>query len=179
MTGRIPRKRRELVFGSSVVVAGLALIALCLLPCLFPQTEPLSLFPTGKQEAFFYDLFGIIGGFWLLTWVAAVNRWMNVAKFGQWLGIILLCVDQSTLALIWRFVLQQPSMLTELLWLPPLLLQLYLTGFFVGMFTLPSLTESGNHSLTGLGTLMVLLPWLFGAEAAILGVAVLNAVVAH
>jgi hypothetical protein len=174
LTDRVPRERREKVFGISVLAAGFAIASLCLTRQVFPGAMPEALLPTPEQERFFFDLFGLIGGSWLLCWVSAVNQWKTMSRVGQWLGIILLCVDQSTLSLLWRSLLNDQLLTTSGLWVAPLVLQVFLLGYFFGFFTLPALTTAGNFRLTGLGTLMLLLPWLFGAEAVISGARILN-----
>jgi len=138
------------------------------MPLIFVDCIPQSLFRAALEERFFFDMFGFISGFWLLSWVGAINEWWGIAKVGQWLGIILLCLDQAIFVQIWRAIISEPAMVNGL-WIAPLLLQCYLLGCFLGFFILPSLTRSGNKSLTGLATLVLLLPWLFGRDEIVLG----------
>lgn len=169
MKGQISRERREIVFGTAVLLAGYAITSLCLMPLFFSDLEPHGLFPTAAQEKFFFDLFGLIGGCWLLSWVSAVNDWSGMSRVGQWLGIILLCVDEAILISIWRTFVSYSGPLALGIWIAPVLLQTYLLGCFFGFFTMPALTRSGNRTLTGLGTLVLLLPWLFGRDAIVTG----------
>lgn len=135
---------------------------------LLGETAPRPLFSTFQQEQFFFDLFGMIFACWLLSWVCAVNDWAPWAKVGQWLGITLLCVDQAILVMVWRELSHQEN-IAEGMWAAPLILQCYLVGCFFGFFTLPNLTRSGNRTLTGLGSLLLLLPWLIGRDMVISG----------
>ena len=161
-------KRRESVFGISVLISGLAMTSLCVMPTLLMDTLKEPLLPHADQEDLFFRIFGIICGMWLLCWVSALNNWKIAAKTGQWGGIILLCAEQALMAGIWRYTLPHFSDFIGA-WLSPLIVQIYLLGLFFGFFTLPGLTQNGNHRLTGLGTLVLLLPWLFGRDAVIAG----------
>lgn len=161
--------RRSLVFGVSMAAAGGAIFVLCLIPLFAPYTLPKSLFPDPLQEGFFFDLIGWISGCWLFSWISASCGWQRLARVGQWLGIILLCVDQAILIGLWKAFSDYANFLTGGLWLAPLLLQLFFLGYFFGFFTLPELTNSGNRTLTGLGTMAVLLPWLLGRNAIVIG----------
>jgi hypothetical protein len=161
-------KRREGVFGIAVLLAGLSIIGLCLMPLLLLDTAPKPLFPTSQQEHFFFDLFGLIFACWLLSWVSALNDWKQMAKAAQWLGVILLSIDQAVLVVVWKELPTLHSIPIGM-WLAPLILQTYLIGCFLGFFTLPNLTRAKNLSLTGLGTLLLLLPWLCGRDLVIIG----------
>lgn len=161
--------RRSLIFGASMFSAGLAILLFCLVPLFSPYAVPRSLFPDPFQEQFFFDLIGWIGGCWLFTWICALNSWQRLARVGQWLGIILLCVDQSILIGLWAAFAEYKDFLSDGLYLAPFTLQLFFLGYFLGFFTLPSLTDSGNRTITGLGTLAVLLPWLLGRDAIVMG----------
>lgn len=161
-------KRREGIFGMAVLLAGLAIVALCLMPILLTDTAAQPLFPTSQQERFFFDLFGMIFACWLLSWVSALNGWMHVARAAQWLGIILLCVDEAIIVLLLRQSIAIESMPVGA-WLAPLMVQTYLVGCFFGFFTLPSLTRDGNKTLTGLATLLLLLPWLCARDLVVSG----------
>lgn len=161
-------KRREGIFGVAVLLAGFAIIGLCLMPMVLSDTAPRPLFATQQQEQFFFDLFGMIFACWLLSFICALNEWKPMAKAGQWLGIVLLCIDQAVLVVVWRDLATQVSVPVGM-WLAPLMLQMYLVGCFLGFFTLPNLTQSGNRTLTGLGTLLLLLPWLFGRDLVVTG----------
>lgn len=161
--------RRSVVFGSSLAAAGLAIVIFCLIPLFNVNCVPKSLFPDPLQEGFFFDLIGWIGGCWLFTWVSALNSWRRLARVGQWLGIVLLCVDQSILIGIWAAFSEFSGFLTGGLWIGPAILQVFFLGYFLGFFILPTLTSSGNKTLTGLGTLAVLLPWLLGRDAIVMG----------
>jgi len=161
--------RRAMVFGVSLAAAGIAIVIFCLIPLFNVNCVPKSLFPDVLQEQFFFGLIGWISGCWLFTWICALNSWKRLARVGQWLGIILLCVDQSILIGIWRAFSEFPGFLSGGLWMGPAILQVFFLGYFMGFFTLPSLTSSGNHRLTGLGTMAVLLPWLLGRDAIVLG----------
>lgn len=159
--------RRQAVFGASVLVAGLSIVNLLLIPLIFTECTPQPLFDTLQQEEFFFDLFGFIGACWLLTWIAALNHWKAASKLGQWLGIIFLCLDQVNLIIVARLMMTEHS--ANGLWIGPFLLQMYMLGSFFGFFTLPGLTKDGNRTLTGLGTLLLLLPWLIGRNQIISG----------
>lgn len=169
------------MFGASVLLAGLAIVNLLVIPMIFAQpdhrsqfsTTAHSLFGTTQQQIFFFDLFGFIGACWLLTWISALNSWSATAKFGQWLGIIFLCIDQVNLIIVCKLMMNDHSTVPGL-WIAPVLLQLYLLGSFFGFFTLPGLTRDGNRTLTGLGTLVLLLPWLIGRNQIISGTECLN-----
>lgn len=145
------------------MLAGFSIIGLCLMPYLLADTSPIPLFPTSPQEKFFFDVFGLIFACWLLCWVSALNEWKQMARAAQWLGIILLCSDEAVLVIVWRDLLHQEQMPIGL-WLSPLILQCYLVGCFLGFFTLPGLTKAGNRTLTGLATLLILLPWLMASN---------------
>lgn len=165
--------RRQIVFGSSVLSAGLATIGLIIVPMVCSDKfDPQFLFHTLEQENFFFDIFGFIGAAWLLTWVAATIGWQTVSKFSQWLGLLLLSVDQVNLMLIWRLA-ADPSKAPGF-WLTAAVLQMYLIGAFFGLFTLPGLTRDGNRKLTGLGTLLLLLPWVVGRNEIVRGAHFLN-----
>lgn len=175
MTGRISQKRRESIFGTATLVAGFAITNLCLMPLFFSESVPHSLFRSLLEERFFFDMFGFISGFWLLSWVSSLNEWWGLSKIGQWLGIIALCVDQAIFVQIWRYLFTMKSDLyISGVWIAPFLLQCYMVGCFFGFFTLPSLTRSGNKTLTGLATLVLLLPWLFARDQIVLGTQFLN-----
>lgn len=165
---RLLAKRREGVFGIAVLLAGFAITNLCFVPIVITNSLPHSLFPTLQQEEFFFDLFGFISGCWLLCWVSAVNDWTNMARVSQWLGIILLCLDQAVMIELWMNVGHDGGSHMAI-WLAPFLIQTYLAGCFFGFFTLPALTQQGNRTLTGLGTLVLLLPWLFGRDSVVAG----------
>ncbi len=162
------QERRTGIFGIAVLLAGLAIVFLCLMPILLADTAPVSLFPTPQQEHYFFDMFGMIFACWLLSWVSAINGWNQMAKAAQWLGIILLSLDQAVLVAVWGELLRQDSLPIGM-WFAPLVLQTYLLGCFFGFFTLPDLTRSGNRTLTGMGTLLLLLPWLFGRDLVVSG----------
>ncbi len=159
--------RRQAVFGASVLLAGFSIVNLLVIPMLITQPNPHLIFGTSHQQVFFFDLFGFIGACWLLTWIAALNSWSATAKFGQWLGIVFLCIDQVNLIVAAKLMMNDHA--TAGLWLAPVLLQLYLLGSFFGFFTLPGLTRDGNRTLTGLGTLVLLLPWLIGRNQIVSG----------
>jgi hypothetical protein len=164
---RILKKRREGVFGIAVMLAGIAITTLCLMPYVITYSNPQTLLPTFQQEKFFFDLFGIVCGCWLLSWVCAVNEWEGMSRVGQWLGITLLCVDEAIMLEVWSEAFRQPPTLAA--FLAPALVQTYLMGCFFAFFTLPALTRSGNRTLTGLGTLVLILPWLLGHESVVVG----------
>ncbi|MBX9687866.1 MAG: hypothetical protein K2X27_14265 [Candidatus Obscuribacterales bacterium] len=149
-------------------MAGFSIVSLCFCPILFSQTVPESLFSTQQQEEFFFGLFGFISASWLLCWVASLNYWTQTAKLGQWLGLIFLCLDQVNLLAIWRALSETGSLLNGL-WIAPTIIQVYMIGSFFGFFTLPGLTRDGNRTLTGLGTLALLLPWLVARDVIIAG----------
>ena len=161
------RGRRQAVFGASVLLAGLSIVNLLVIPMVVTDCTPQSLFATLQQENFFFDIFGFIAACWLLTWIAALNNWFAAAKLGQWMGIIFLCLDQVNLIVVARLMMNEHC--ASGLWLAPALLQLYLCGSFFGFFTLPGLTRDGNRTLTGLGTLLLLLPWLIGRNQIVSG----------
>jgi hypothetical protein len=160
--------RRSVLFGASLSLSGLAIVILCLVPLFITYGTPKSIFPDLPQEEFFFDLIGWIGGAWLFTWVSALNGWRRLARVGQWLGIILLCLDQAILIGVWSAFTGYKDFWAAL-YVVPALLQVFFLGYFMGFFILPSLTNSGNRILTGLGTLAVLLPWLLGRDAIVLG----------
>jgi hypothetical protein len=171
-------KRREKIFGTAVLLAGLSIIGLCVMPYVLADTAPLPIFPTVQQEKFFFDVFGMIFACWLLSWVAALNEWFGVARSAQWLGIILLSSDQAVLVNVWRDVANQVQIQVPIgLWLAPLMLQTYLVGCFLGFFTLPGLTRAGNRTLTGLATLLILLPWLVASDLVRVGAEYLHGLV--
>jgi hypothetical protein len=166
--------RRQAVFGASVLMAGFSILALCVFPLFFAaRTDPQSLFSTPLQERFFFELFGFISAAWLLCWVSSVNNWSIGAKLGQWLGLVFLCIDQVNLIAIWKG-LAEAEFLSKGMWITPAFLQVYLFGSFFGFFTLPGLTRDGDRSLTGLGTLALLLPWLVARDQIIEGTQYLN-----
>lgn len=177
MVGEIARTalamRRQAVFGFAVLLAGVSCLTLSLVPVLGPDCTPRSLFGTQLEEKFFFDLFGIISACWLCCWVASINDWRGRARFFQWLGIIVLCLIQVDLLVLWK-LLTQYKMLAGGAILAPLMIQLYVVGCFFGFFTLPGLTSFGNKTLTGLGTLAVLLPWLIGRNEIVYGSQYLN-----
>lgn len=160
--------RRESVFGASVLMAGFSIAVLCFCPLLFAKASPEPLFFSGQQENFFFGLFGFISACWLLCWVSTLNSWSVTAKLGQWLGLLFLCVDQSNLLIVWK-TLADTGCLLQGLWIAPMFIQVYLFGSFFGFFTLPGLTKDGNHTLTGLGTLALLLPWLIARDEIVTG----------
>jgi len=162
-------RRRQIVFAISISLAGLAISSLCLVPSFYPLAHPRSMFPSVLQEQFFFDLFGWIGGAWLLSWVSALSGWRGVARIGQWTGIVILSLDQVVLLSLWQVMSGYLNFTSSSLWWLPALLQCFFVGYFLAFFTMPSLTLSGNRSLTGLGTLALLLPWLLGRQALILG----------
>ncbi len=86
----------------------------------------------------------------------------------QWSGLLFLCVDQATLIAVWRVIAESGIMMNGI-WFVPAILQCYLIGTFFGFFTLPGLTRDGNRTLTGLGTLALLLPWLIGRNEIVAG----------
>lgn len=168
-------KRREGIFGMAVLLAGLAIIALCLMPILLQDTPPRPLFPTYQQERFFFDLFGLIFACWLLSWVSALNDWSHMARAAQWLGIILLCIDEAIIV-VFFFESTASENIPIGTWLAPLMVQTYLIGCFFGFFTLPSLTRDGNKTLTGLSTLLLLLPWLCARDLVVSGAEYLHGI---
>jgi hypothetical protein len=166
--------RRQTVFGASVLLAGFAIVNLLAIPLIFVlERSPHTFFHTSQQEIFFFDLFGFVSACWLLTWISALNNWSATAKFGQWLGIVFLCIDQVSLIVVSKLMLNEHST-NGGVWIAPALLQLYLWGSFFGFFTLPGLTRDGNRTLTGLGTLVLLLPWLIGRNQIVSGTEWLN-----
>jgi hypothetical protein len=160
--------RRQTVFGASVLTAGFSIAALCFCPILFSHYVPAALFFSAQQENFFYSLFGFISAAWLLCWVSSLNSWPAFAKLGQWLGLVFLCVDQVSLLGVWKSI-AEVAFLAQGLWVAPLILQIYLSCSFLGFFTLPGLTRDGNRTLTGLGTLALLLPWLVARDEIVAG----------
>jgi hypothetical protein len=99
-----------------------------------------------------------------------------MARAAQWLGIVLLCSDEAVLVLMLREMVHQVDPPIGM-WLAPLILQVYLVGCFLGFFILPSLTRAGNRTLTGLATLLLLLPWLVGSELVVTGAEYLHGLV--
>ncbi|MBI4534012.1 MAG: hypothetical protein HY711_08685 [Candidatus Melainabacteria bacterium] len=162
-------QRRQIVFAAAVGIAGLSISLLCLVPLFIRDVATKSLFADLLQESFFFDIVGWIGGCWLLSWVSALSQWRKMARLGQWLGIVLLCLDQVVLLAVWKALSLCHNNSIDGLWLAPALLQACFLGYFFGFFTMPALTLSGNRTLTGLGALAVLLPWLLGRQAIILG----------
>lgn len=167
-------RRRQVVFGVAVTLAGLAISMLCLMPSVLSPAQPVSLFSDSLQEQFFFDIFGWIGGCWLLCWVCAYCDWKGMCRVGQWLGIFLLCVDQVVLFGVWRSLSGYQNFYSSAVWLTPSVIELFFLGYFLAFFTMPALTISGRVSLTGLGTLAVLLPWLLGRDAVVLGTQVMR-----
>lgn len=141
---------------------------LCLMPTVLASVPAQTLLPTFQQERFFFDLFGIVCACWLVCWVTALNDWPTVARAAQWLGIIILSIDEAILLSVWNEAFLHPPQ-NLVVWLAPLLVQTYLMGCFFAFFTLPALTASGNRRLTGLGTLVLILPWLLGHDYIIAG----------
>lgn len=166
--------RRQAVFSASVLLASFSIFSLCFCPIIFPIASTSTLFPTEQQESFFFDLFGFIGASWLLCWVATINEWTQASKLGQWLGLLFLCVDQVALIAVWNSAASDQVLFG--FWIPPMFLQVYLLGSFFGFFTLPGLTKDGNRSLTGLGTLAILMPWLVARDEIIAGTQVLHGI---
>lgn len=160
--------RRQSVFGASVLLAGFSIASLCFCPLVLSQSSPESLFFSKQQEEFFFSLFGFASACWLLCWVSALNSWTQMSKLAQWMGLLFLCIDQVNLLAIWNALLGTGH-LFQGLWLSPSLIQTYLLGSFFGFFTLPGLTSEGNKTLTGLGTLALLLPWLIARNEIIAG----------
>lgn len=165
--------RRHAVFGASVLTAGISIASLCFCPILFADSMSESLFYSQQQERFFFDLFGFISASWLLCWVSTLNSWKSLAKVGQWCGLVFLCVDQVNLLVVWKLLSTTGLMLSGF-WIAPTFIQVYLLGSFFGFFTLPGLTRDGNRSLTGLGTLTLLLPWLVARDQVVLGTQILH-----
>lgn len=168
--------RRQVVFGSAVLMAGLATASFLFVPWIVSDKfDPQYLFHTAEQESFFFDILGFISASWLLTWVACLIGWQTVAKFGQWLGLVMLCINQVNVMLIWRIAADPAQEVAHPgMWLTAGLLQLYLIGLFFGLFTLPGLTNDGNRKLTGLGTLLLMIPWVIGRHEIIRGAHCLN-----
>lgn len=155
-------------------MAGFSILALCIFPLVFAlHVIPESLFSTPHQERFFFELFGFISAAWLLCWVSSVNNWSIGAKLGQWLGLLFLCIDQVNLLVIWK-AFAEAECFAKGIWIAPAFLQVYLFGSFFGFFTLPGLTRDGDRSLTGLGSLALLLPWLIARDQIIEGTRYLN-----
>ena len=168
-------KRRESVFGVAVLLAGLAVSSLCVMPTLLSADTPRHLFlPTLPQEQSFFDILGMSCGCWLLTWMSAVNDWKLASRVGQWVGILLLCAEEALLVGVWRDATWSSTAIG--LWVAPAVVQIYILGCFFGFFTLPSLTQI-NRRLTGLGTLVLLLPWLMGRDAVVAGTEYLHGLV--
>ncbi len=165
--------RRQAFFGAAVLLAGFSIFSLCFCPILFPLDDMVTLFATKQQEDFFFDLFGFISAAWLLCWVASLNGWTQISKLGQWLGLLFLCIDQVSLLAVFNGMAASQTILLGF-WVPPMFLQVYLVGSFFGFFTLPGLTKDGNRTLTGLGTLAVLMPWLIARDEIIAGTQVLH-----
>lgn len=174
MTAASPVLKRQITYSVSVFLAGMAIFMLCLVPLFLREADPRSLFPDVLQESFFFDLFGWVGGCWLLSWVCALCNWKQMSRVGQWLGIVLLCLAQVILLGIWRAIFQLDEGFSFTTIVGPLLLQGYFFGYFLGFFTMPALTLEGNKRLTGLGTLALLLPWLLGRDAIIIGTQLLS-----
>lgn len=174
MTDNRIQKRREGVFGIAVLLAGLAITSLCLMPVLLWDTTPQIFMPTMSEEHLFFNVFGVVCGCWLLSWVSAVNEWNMSARIGQWVGILLLCAEEAMLVAVLRDMFSPGAVAGT--WIAPVVVQTYLMGCFFGFFTLPSLTII-NRRLTGLGTLVLLLPWLFGRDAVMSGIEYLHGVV--
>jgi hypothetical protein len=166
--------RRHIVFAWAVFIASLVLTNFCLTPLLYPGRSPVPLFNDAFLEELFYDMFAVGAGCWLFCWVAAVNGWRVALKAGQWLGITLLSVNQALFLGVWWDVFQTPNAFVAGVWAVPWLVQSYLLGCFVALFTLPALTSAGNLRLTGLGTLSLVLPWLVGRKEILMGTQVLN-----
>ena len=150
-------------------MVGLAEMLLCLSPLIAYDASPSSLFSDSLQEEFFFDILGWIGGFWLLSWVGAICSWKGVAQLGQWLGIVLLSLDQVVLLGVWSAFSHYHDFLGSGVWLAPTLLEVFFLGYFLSIFTMPALTLLGNRTLTGLGALIILLPWLLGRQEIIAG----------
>jgi hypothetical protein len=161
------KQRRAVFFAVSVTLAGLALTVLCLVPLFVHVAGVRSPFAEQFQERLFFDLIGWISGLWLLSFVSAGCAWRMPAMLSQWLGILLLCVAQALLLGVWNSCPRNLSLLT------PALMQVYFIGYFLGLFTMPALTLSGNRTLSGLGTLAMLFPWLLGRPAVVLGMQLL------
>jgi hypothetical protein len=157
------------VFGAAMLVSGLCTVGLCLMPILFANSVCQSVFANEQQEKFFFDLFGLIGGAWLIVFICAINNWGAMAKVGQWLGIILLCLNQVTVIELFKILFDYHVSFLNGLWLVPFVLELYLLGSYFGFFTMPALAQKGNKTLTGLGTLVLLLPLLLAKDQIVQG----------
>lgn len=92
-----------------------------------------------------------------------------MSRVAQWLAITLLCLEQVILAYLWQSISEYHNFIQSIIWLAPLVIQLYVFGLFVALFTLRSLTKSGNTITTGLATLLLILPWLIGKSVIISG----------
>ena len=160
--------RRQATFGASVLLSGFSIAILCFCPVVFSRSTPVSLFPSLAQEKYFFSLFGFISASWLLCWVCTLNAWKTFAKVGQWSGLLFLCLDQVSLLGVWKLLLENDRWVHGS-WTAPAIVQVYLLGAFFGFFTLPGLTREGNWTLTGLGTLAILLPWLIGQDTIVSG----------
>ncbi len=160
--------RRQAVFGASALMAGFSIASLCFCPLLLTHAMPAMLFYSQQQETFFFGLFGFMSASWLLCWVSELNGWHQCSKMAQWSGLLFLCVDQVNLLAVWRAIADTGIMMNGL-WIAPAIIQVYLIGSFFGFFTLPGLTRDGNRTLTGLGTLALLLPWLIGRNEIVAG----------
>jgi hypothetical protein len=165
--------RRLAVFALSVIAAGVSISWFLAVPMMHQQPNVVSLFPDPLQERFFFDLLGFISGCWLLCFISSLCGWPVPARLAQWLGIIFVSVDQVILIAQWHTLSLYQNFVSGGYVVVPLVFETYFLALYFGLFTLPALTSSGNRSLTGLGTLVVVLPWLLGRADIILGTRIL------
>lgn len=98
-----------------------------------------------------------------------------MARIAQWLGITVLCLDEAIMLEIWGNMFRHINPLSG--YFAPAMVQTYLLGCLFAFFTLPALTLASNRTLTGLGTLVLILPWLVGHEAVVIGSEYLKGIV--
>lgn len=166
--------RRPAIFTAAIAVASFLTSLFWLAPFVCKTEEIASIFPIALEEIFFYDIFAWVAAAWLVSFVFFVCAMPAVGRFGQWVGIFLISMDQVVLY-------QQCAQLAHLqgsdannVWVMPLLIEFWLICLYIGFFTLPALMKHDYKRLTGIATLAIVLPWLLGKDAIVLGSQVLT-----
>lgn len=166
--------RRPAIFTAAIAIASFLAALFWLAPFVCRTDEIASIFSTALEEDFFYDIFAWVAAAWLVSFIFSVCSLNALGRFGQWVGILLLSVNQVVLS-------QQCAQLAHYqapgaghVWPVPLLIECLLICLYVGFFTLPALVKHDYKRLTGIATLAIVLPWLLGKDAVVLGSQVLT-----
>jgi hypothetical protein len=149
-------------------MASLCILVFCVAP-IFLQPQPVSIFHDRLQEAFFYDLFVWVCASWLICYISSICNWREIAKLGQWLAIILLSLDQLVLFATWKSLAQYENLMSARLWVVPAVTECLFLSVYLALFILPALIKQGKMSLTGLGTIAIIIPWMIGKGVIIMG----------